>query len=155
MVDLHQEISERHAVEIALADLPLSVECDPARLEQVLTNLLTNAIKYSPGGGRIVVSADRVGGNAVVTVADTGLGIPPEDRERIFEPFRRGNAGAQNVPGVGLGLSVARRIVRAHQGDIEVESQPGMGSTFRIRLPLLAGLSDTEVKPVAEHHPRA
>ena len=75
---------------------------------------------------------------AVVSVSDEGIGIPAEERERIFEPFRRTGRSRELVPGVGLGLSVARKIVAGHGGTLEVESRVGAGSTFRVRLPLIS-----------------
>ena len=117
-------------------------ECDPTRIEQVITNLVSNAVKYSPCGGRVTVSAFAERSEAIVSVSDEGMGIPPEDRERIFEPFRR-TRSSRLVPGVGLGLSVARKIVAGHGGTLEVESRVGarihvsrqaaacLGSTYR------------------------
>jgi signal transduction histidine kinase len=101
---------------------------------QVLNNLLSNAIKYSPAGGNVVVSAVREGDLAVLAVADEGIGVDLEDRDRIFEPFRRG-ASARDLPGVGLGLSISRRIAEAHGGRIEIANRPGGGSVFRLCLP--------------------
>jgi len=107
------------------------------RLGQILTNLVSNAVKYSPEGGRIRIRLEQEGGRAVVAVSDEGIGIAEEDLQRIFEPFKRSKSPRADIPGVGLGLSVARQLVVAHGGDIEVESRLGEGSTFRVRLPLL------------------
>ena len=96
-----------------------------------------NAIKYSPGGGRVFVGVTAEDGRATLSVADQGLGIAPEEQLLIFEPFRRG-ARHEGIPGMGLGLSVARRIVEAHGGALDVESAPGAGAVFRVRLPLTA-----------------
>jgi signal transduction histidine kinase len=101
---------------------------------QVLNNLLSNAIKYSPAGGNVVVSVAREEGLVVLAVADEGIGVDLGDRERIFEPFRRG-ASARDLPGVGLGLSISRRIAEAHGGRIEIGNRPGGGSIFRLCLP--------------------
>ncbi|MCO5168968.1 MAG: HAMP domain-containing histidine kinase [Planctomycetes bacterium] len=118
---------------------PLPVRCDALRVEQVLNNLVSNAMKYSPPGSRVELSLGREGDEAVFAVRDHGVGIPPEELGRIFEPFRRGaRVRGAAIPGVGLGLCVARRIVEAHGGRIEVESARGLGSTFRVRLPLAA-----------------
>jgi signal transduction histidine kinase len=104
-------------------------------MSQVLNNLIGNALKYSPAGGRVRVGVSRDAGEAVINVSDEGIGIPPEEVARIFEPFRRVPGVADTIPGTGLGLSVARRIVEAHGGSIGVTSQPGVGSTFSVRLP--------------------
>ncbi len=95
-------------------------------------------MKYSPEGGHIRIRLDQEGTHAVLSVSDEGIGIAEEDRQRIFEPFKRSKSPRADIPGVGLGLSVARQLVRAHGGDIEVESRLGAGSTFTVRLPLLA-----------------
>lgn len=116
----------------APAQLPLV--CDEFRIEQVLTNLLTNALRY--GGGRPVhvrVAPDN--GAALVSVTDGGVGIAPEHHERIFAQFERADA-ARQAPGLGLGLYIAREIVAAHGGRIDLRSAPGQGSTFTVRLPL-------------------
>jgi len=142
VVDLHRLASDQHHLEVAVPDEPVLVRGDATRLVQVMTNLLSNAIKYSPAGGAIRVTLEAAGGEAVIGVADQGIGIAPEDREHIFEPFRRSTKGAAiKIPGVGLGLSVSRRLVQAHGGEIEVEARPEGGSLFRIRLPL-AGPAD-------------
>ena len=106
----------------------------------MLINLVSNAIKYSPDGGGVWIRLENVRGEAVINIADEGIGIAPEDRERIFEPFRRTTRGAAvQIPGVGLGLSVSRRLVEAHGGRIEVEARPTGGSIFRVRLPIADG----------------
>ena len=136
VADLFRTVSEAHAIEAIAGDTPVLVPCDPTRIEQVLTNLVSNAIKYSPGGGRVVISAGYEDAEAVVSVTDQGLGISPEDRERIFEPFQRARGASAALPGIGLGLSVARKLVEAHGGRLEVESRMGEGSTFLMRLPV-------------------
>ena len=137
VVDQHRPTAPAHRIEVSLPDGPVPVRCDPIRIEQVLANLVGNAIKYSPGGGRVRVGVTAEDGRATLSVADQGLGIAPEDQPFIFEPFRRG-ARHEGIPGMGLGLSVARRIVEAHGGALEVESAPGSGAVFRVRLPLIA-----------------
>ncbi|NMO19816.1 HAMP domain-containing histidine kinase [Pyxidicoccus fallax] len=136
VVELHRPLSQQHHLELTVPDQPVPVRGDPTRLTQVLTNLLSNAIKYSPRGGRVRVRLEGSPEEARVSVSDEGVGIPADEYERIFEPFRRSKHSRAEIPGVGLGLSVSRRIVRAHGGDIEVESRVGGGSTFRVRLPL-------------------
>jgi signal transduction histidine kinase/ActR/RegA family two-component response regulator len=127
----------RIAVESELA----LVHADPARLEQIVANLLDNALKYTPPGGRIEVTVRREGDEAVLSVSDTGVGLTPEMRTRIFDPFaqeRRVLDRAQG--GLGLGLPLVRRLVRLHGGTVTASSPgPGQGSTFAVRLPLLPG----------------
>ncbi|MGA9525839.1 MAG: HAMP domain-containing sensor histidine kinase, partial [Myxococcaceae bacterium] len=135
-VALFADISKAHEVRCDVPDEPFVVKFDPARLHQVIGNLISNAIKYSPEGGPVDVRVRVQGDHAVIEVQDVGLGIPLEERESIFTPFRRSGGARGEIPGVGLGLSVARRLIRAHGGEIEVESELGRGSTFRVRLPL-------------------
>jgi signal transduction histidine kinase len=118
---------------------PVLATCDPTRLEQVLNNLVSNAIKYSPRGGTVQVTVDREAGGVVLAVADQGVGMSSDDVAHVFEPFRRTGASAESIPGLGLGLFVAQRIVEAHGGRISVESAPGKGSTFRVHLPVRRG----------------
>jgi len=134
VVELFSPITTTHEILVHAPEEPLLVDCDSTRIEQVLTNLVSNALKYSPNGGPVTVDASVVGSDAVVSVTDRGIGISPEDQERIFEPFHRTGESRALVPGVGLGLSVARKIVEAHGGHMEVESQVGRGSTFRFKL---------------------
>jgi signal transduction histidine kinase len=107
---------------------------DPARVLQVLTNLLTNAIKFSPAGGRIVVRASRVGEDIHVSVSDQGIGIPAENIEAVFERFRQVRQNDRR--GVGLGLYISKCIVQGHGGRIWADSRLGEGSTFNFTLPL-------------------
>ena len=109
---------------------------DAARLDQVLTNLLSNAIKYSPQGGEVRVIVRQDDEWAEATVRDQGIGIPPAEQRALFEPFARGEALSQRVGGVGLGLYITARIVEQHGGTIRLESAPGQGSAFTVRLPL-------------------
>jgi signal transduction histidine kinase len=137
VVEQHRQAAPAHPITVSLPPAPVPVRCDPLRIEQVLGNLVGNAIKYSPKGGPIEVALAAHDGHAVVTVTDQGLGIPPEDRRHIFEPFRRGT-GVRGIAGLGLGLAVARRIVEAHGGRIELDSAPRTGAAFRISLPTAA-----------------
>ena len=112
------------------------VRGDSARLREVLQNLLDNAVQYTPAGGRITVSAAAEDGGVVISVADTGIGIPKADQERIFERFYRVDAvRSREVGGTGLGLAIARHLVEAHGGRLTVESEVGRGSTFSVFLP--------------------
>jgi PAS domain S-box-containing protein len=116
---------------------PLVVEADPRRIEQVLCNLLDNAIKYSPAGGTITVEGQQKGQEIVVRVSDRGIGIPASDLERVFERFYRvENELTMRQRGAGLGLAVCQGIVEAHGGRIWAESTPGVGSTFTFTLPV-------------------
>jgi len=117
------------------AGLP-AMRGDANRLQQVLQNLLDNAVQYTPSGGRIEVSAAGAGGQIVITVADTGIGIPQAEQSRIFERFYRVDAArSREAGGTGLGLSIARHIVEAHGGRIWVESAVGEGSRFHFSIP--------------------
>jgi len=109
---------------------------DPVRLAQVVGNLVSNAIKMTPAGGKITVSAESDAGKLWIKVTDTGPGIQPDELKKIFEPFYRRQAGTQVDTGMGLGLSIAKNLVEAHGGNIQVDSHPGIGSTFTIWLPL-------------------
>jgi signal transduction histidine kinase len=133
-----RERAEQHSISLSSRiepDLP-KVEADRVRLRQVVLNLVTNAVKFTPDGGRVEVRARRASGNEVeVAVSDTGIGIPREERERIFEEFHRvTEAGA--AEGAGLGLPLTRRLIELHGGRISVESAVGAGSTFTVRLPV-------------------
>jgi two-component system sensor histidine kinase/response regulator len=113
------------------------VEANPDQMKQLWTNLISNAIKYTPSGGRVTVTLDDQGEWAVGTVEDTGIGIAPEDQEKIFEEFyRTPQAKAVEPRGTGLGLPLVKRIVEGHGGTIEVESALGQGSRFIFRLPV-------------------
>jgi signal transduction histidine kinase len=138
-VDLFRAAAERRPLQVAVPDEALVVQCDPARIQQVLTNLVGNAIKYSSADGRIAITVRRDGAEAIIAIADQGVGIPPTELERIFEPFQRGTATASAVPGIGLGLATSRRLVQMHGGRLEVSSEPGVGSTFMVRLPVAVG----------------
>ncbi|HZX64689.1 MAG TPA: hybrid sensor histidine kinase/response regulator, partial [Myxococcales bacterium] len=110
---------------------------DRERLEQVVVNLVQNAIKYSPQGGRVEVSVERNGSQARVTVTDEGIGIPTDEQGHIFERFFRAqNAATRNYGGLGIGLYVSNEIVERHGGAFEVVSDPGKGTTFAFTIPL-------------------
>jgi signal transduction histidine kinase len=125
---------------------PLEVEAPPDgprlradrdAIAQVLVNLVQNAVKYSPEGSPVRVTAGKRSGRGFIAVADRGRGIARRDHRRIFESFYRADdLLARGTEGTGLGLAIARRIVDAHRGAIEVESEPGQGSTFTVWLPL-------------------
>lgn len=137
-VEQYRSIATDHDLVVSIPPETVMVQGDAMRLGQVLNNLLSNAVKYSPRGGPIKVALAEEGGEVIVAVTDQGIGLQPEERNQIFEPFRRTGASRELVPGVGLGLSVSKRIVEAHGGRIEVVSTPGRGSTFRVHLPASA-----------------
>jgi two-component system OmpR family sensor kinase/two-component system sensor histidine kinase BaeS len=119
----------------------LLLDGDPDRLEQVLNNLVGNALRYTPGGGHITLGAQAIAGGVRLTVADSGAGIAPEDLPHIFDRFWKGDRtrARREGAGSGLGLAIARQLVQAHGGQIWAESQPGQGTTFFIDLPHPAG----------------
>jgi len=123
-----------HWIENIPTDLPI-IEADPMRLTQVIGNLVSNAIKYTPPRGSVTVSAGISEDMVWIRVSDTGPGIPVDEQEKIFTPFFRGNQGRRIKQGMGLGLSIARDLVLAHGGRLELESTPGLGSHFTVWLP--------------------
>jgi signal transduction histidine kinase len=140
-VDAATPAAERAGVELELeapATLPTLV--DAGRIAQAIDNLISNAIKYTPGGGRVGVRLIVDGGRIEICVADSGIGIEAGDRNQLFTRFFRArHAEEQSVQGVGLGLSIAKSIVESHGGRIEVDSEVGRGSVFRIRMPVESG----------------
>jgi signal transduction histidine kinase len=116
-------------------DGPACVLGDRRRLAQVVTNLASNAIKFTPPGGQITTRVERTDGGIVVSVADTGRGVPPEIATRLFERYVRATAHEHEIAGTGLGLMIVREIVEAHGGEVGVESEPGQGSKFWFRVP--------------------
>jgi signal transduction histidine kinase len=133
--DLFSSSSTAHRFALHLPESEVPIRCDPFRIEQVLNNLISNAIKYSPSGGTIELELQPNGDNILFKVSDQGMGIPKEDLPYIFEPFRRSRLSREDIPGVGLGLSVAQRIVQAHSGRIEADSRLGQGTIVRVYLP--------------------
>jgi two-component system phosphate regulon sensor histidine kinase PhoR len=117
----------------------LIVNGDASQLDRVLINLISNAVKFTPKGGAICLTADRAGKVAVVSVRDTGIGIPEQDKKALFTRFfRASNAVDQAIPGTGLGLTIVRKIISNHRGEIELQSQEGQGTTVTLRIPLAA-----------------
>lgn len=136
-VCLEQErISGRHTVGVGEAPERLVASCDAARLERVLSNLVGNAVKYSPPETAIVVTLAVEPPHAVIRIVDRGYGIPAEDLPHVFERFRRGANVAASTAGVGVGLSAAKQTVEQHGGTIDVQSVEGRGATVTVRLPL-------------------
>lgn len=115
----------------------LMVWGDAVRLGQACDNLISNAIKFTPRGGRVTVSLEPRGGEAVVVVRDTGIGIPESELDQLYARFFRASTATRNaVPGVGLGLTITKAIVTAHEGELDVESEEGVGTAFIMALPL-------------------
>jgi two-component system, OmpR family, sensor kinase len=145
-------------LQIAISRLePVAVLADPGQLRQIMMILLDNAIKYTPEGGKVRISATREDGQAAISVSDTGIGIEPEVLPHIFERFYRGDsARARDEHGSGLGLAIADWIVRAHNGEIRIISEPGKGSTFSVLLPVLkrpGEQSSANVPAIRGHRP--
>ncbi len=140
-----------HQLAISLSPQPMTLEADPVRLAQVLTNLLNNAAKYTEQGGQIWLTARREDDEAVVSVRDTGLGIPEDMLPRVFEMFsQESGTRARSQGGLGLGLAVAKRLVEMHGGRIEAHSAgPGQGSEFVLRLPLVGPAPPLATAPTA------
>ena len=126
-------------LDVHLPEEPVPFLGDRDMLERVVINLASNAVKFTPAGGRIDVRLSSSTEGNVIEVADTGIGIPKQEQERLFSRFfRSSSAQEQAIPGSGLGLSIAHAIIERHGGTVEVESEPGEGTTFRIGLPVLA-----------------
>jgi len=138
VLDVGIQLAHGRGVSIVSAELTaLTVVGDAGALRRALLNLVDNALKYTPAGGKVEVSLVRENGRAAITVRDTGPGIAAADAERVFQPFVRLDAAREDAPdGTGLGLSIARSIVIAHGGELTLESAAGRGSTFTIRLPI-------------------
>jgi signal transduction histidine kinase/DNA-binding response OmpR family regulator len=135
---------ERHPILVDLPEDPIPLWADRDRLAEVLDNLVSNAVKYSPGGGDVAVQVRRDAEAVVVAVSDHGIGISGPDVERLFKPFSRlRNPSEGGVKGSGLGLYICERIVRAHGGRLWVESRPGDGSVFRFSLPTFGAEAQT------------
>jgi signal transduction histidine kinase/CheY-like chemotaxis protein len=134
-----RSLSERRDIDLSIKITPteLEVRADKSKFKQVLYNLLSNAIKFTAQGGRVWVSGRSDDGELIIDVGDTGVGIPPEHHARIFDEFYQlDSATTRQVEGTGLGLSLTRRLVDLHSGRISLESEPGKGSVFTVRIPL-------------------
>jgi signal transduction histidine kinase len=135
VVSVYEDVADDRQVAIRTSiEDAVSVTADRDRLRQVLANLIDNAVKYTPAGGQVTVSARREGGAVRLEVRDTGTGISAHDLPRIWERLYRGDQ-SRTERGLGLGLSLVRAIVTAHGGTVAVESEVGRGSTFVIELP--------------------
>jgi signal transduction histidine kinase len=136
----------RHTLELSVPDEPIWLYADPARVAQIVTNLLNNSAKYTPRGGRIILDAAREESEAVVRVRDTGIGIPPEALPNLFEMFHQVTARAdKSAGGLGIGLSLVKRLVEMHGGTVEAHSAGvGQGSEFVVRLPIAGDAQASE-----------
>jgi signal transduction histidine kinase len=132
-----RERATRQGITMTIATDPSVglVEADERKVKQIVFNLLSNAVKFTPGGGQVTLAASAADGQVEISVRDTGVGISAEDQERIFEEFYQVGA-SRTQEGTGLGLALTRRLVELHHGRLSVESEPGVGSTFTITLPL-------------------
>jgi signal transduction histidine kinase len=136
-VSMHSERAGRAGIELSLATEPdeIMIQADGRRVRQVVFNLVSNAVKFTPAGGRVDVTARLDDGQVEIAVADTGSGIAPDELEPIFEEFKQARDGKQ-AEGTGLGLPLSRKLVELHGGRLWAESAVGNGSTFRFTLPV-------------------
>jgi signal transduction histidine kinase len=135
VLDLFGDVAAEKDVALGAEDAGgLALHADRTRALQALANLVDNAVKYTPAGGEVLLAARRDGAQVRLTVTDTGIGIPPQDLPHVWERLFRGDR-SRSERGLGLGLSLVRAIALAHEGDAAVESTPGRGSRFTLRLP--------------------
>jgi signal transduction histidine kinase len=155
-VDVRRELKDAvppglktHSLVVDVPDDFPVIRADHGRLRQVLHNLVSNALKYSPGGGTVTLRArERGRDQVIVEVIDEGLGVPPDQASRLFQKFERVRSQDHlKIPGTGLGLYICKRIIEGHHGRIWVESEPGQGSTFAFMLPLDPSLVESEDVP--------
>jgi PAS domain S-box-containing protein len=146
----YQNMSPRHTIRVETDVKRVVGDWDEARIERVMANLLSNAVKYSPKGGEIVVRTtelDREGEAwAAFSVSDKGIGIPPAEINKVFEPYFRASNVQRSISGTGVGLAGTRHIVEQHAGEIQVDSEVGRGTTFTVVLPLLRDQPDEELE---------
>jgi two-component system phosphate regulon sensor histidine kinase PhoR len=136
---LYEDAAEEKGVSVGVeAPAGLALTGDRTRLRQALANLVDNAVKYTPPGGAVTVTAHRLNGSVEVEVHDNGVGIPAEHLPRLFERFYRVDTSRSRADdgGTGIGLAIARSVVEAHGGHIHADSEPGEGSTFTFELPV-------------------
>jgi signal transduction histidine kinase len=138
-VDLYEDLADERGVRIVpRTNDEVTVSVDRNRMRQVLANLLDNALKYTPRGGQVEIAASRQGSDALLTVVDTGVGIPADELPHIWNRLYRGDK-SRSTRGLGLGLSLVKAIVEAHGGRVDVHSTPGEGTSFELRLPAEPG----------------
>jgi signal transduction histidine kinase len=146
-VSLFQSMSPYHRIELTCTG-STTLRADAKRLEQVLNNLIGNAVKYSPHGSSVQVTVIGEDDWLSIAVSDQGRGISPALQHHVFRPFSRGPSEHEEVEGIGLGLYVSKRILEAHGGSIQVSSSDGQGATFQATLP--RGLTGAEAEPEPE-----
>jgi two-component system, OmpR family, sensor kinase len=134
---LHREISPKSQILQRVKTHPLMMFGDPKLLFQAFSNILANAIKYSPGGGLIKFDAALDGDTVVVSIEDNGIGVPQEDLEHVFERYFRAR-NVTSLVGTGIGLYLVKMVVALHRGEVSVKSREGKGSAFTVRLPVKA-----------------
>ncbi|HEV7419811.1 MAG TPA: GAF domain-containing protein [Mycobacterium sp.] len=149
MLAMVRERATQHAIAVTaqVADDVGMIDTDERRFKQVVLNLVSNAVKFTPDGGSVSIHAYGEGTELLVTVTDTGIGVPPEDQERIFESFQQGGGGAPKEEGTGLGLTLSRRLVELLGGRMWLESTVGVGSTFGFSIPGLPERVDEVASP--------
>jgi signal transduction histidine kinase len=136
-VKTHQFSTKKHKIILNLIDTDTIVLADMYMLQRILNNLINNAIKYSPEGGSIIISAEKKEDMCLISIKDEGLGISEEDQKHIFERFKRSSSKKKNrVWGSGVGLFIVKTLISSINGNIRVESQLGKGTTFFLTLPL-------------------
>jgi CheY-like chemotaxis protein len=134
-----------HKLTVDVAQQPLPMDADPTRIAQVVSNLLNNAAKYTPEGGRIALKVWADAGHAVLSVTDSGIGLAPDAIEKVFEMFAQVPGAGKAQGGLGIGLSLVQSLVALHGGSVSASSPGvGQGSTFTVRLPLAVGLADPQ-----------
>jgi signal transduction histidine kinase len=145
--------AKRQTVSVIVPDVPIVFEADPARLQQMLLNLLTNAVKFTPEGGRVAITATTEADMAAIHVEDNGVGLPDDLLPHLFELFARGKQTAAAEEGLGVGLSVVKELATLHGGTIAARTGTDGGSVFTLRLPLVQApppvttLPDTPTPP--------
>ena len=148
--------SKKRQLTVSIAEIPsdLAVRADPDKLRQVLLNLVTNSIKFTAPNGSVSIIAERERERVKINVTDTGIGISPENLAHVFEPFFQvDQGGTRKYPGVGLGLSIVRDVVLAMEGDVEIESEPGKGTTVTVLLPSADASQSAEFPDVRQKLP--
>jgi signal transduction histidine kinase len=137
--------SEHHTINVDLDSTGPVAHCDADRVAQIIANLLTNAVKYSPDGGEILLSSRARDGFVEIGIRDHGVGIAPEFAKRLFSRYERYEKTSGKIIGTGLGLAIARQIVEMHGGRIWVDTAVGAGSEFRFTLPLAAAAASEQL----------
>jgi len=147
--------AQERSTQLSIRGVDARISGHPRNIERLLRNLIENAVRHSPVGGTVEVVVERRGDAIEVAVSDEGPGIPEADRERIFEPFYRGvRERAEDMPGAGLGLTIARQIARSHEGEVRIDGARAKGSRFIVRLPLTLAVSSAREEREESLRPR-